>query len=172
MKYTLHVFVFDNDEEDYIGDIIAIEGNTIEDIERSILIERLGPIIGYTVPFVLTGVRIVGRRNGYDVVDFRDPKELFTEAINKNPNTARVLDYNNFDIFIEIRDLNNANREYNYRNENPENGALYSYPTEIYASSSSGSNKYGGKRKTMRKAMRKTMRKTKRKALKTKRHRK
>uniref|UniRef100_A0A6C0DGP6 Uncharacterized protein n=1 Tax=viral metagenome TaxID=1070528 RepID=A0A6C0DGP6_9ZZZZ len=168
MSYRVHVYVLDNNEQDYIGDIIVLEGDTVEDVERFIMTSLLGHI--YHVPFDLTGVRIVGRRNGYDIVDFRDSKEIFTEAIRKKRYTAKVLEYNHFDLSIELRDLDNAIIEYNYANNIGEyNNVVNNDPMNIVEPSSSGasgSNKqvYGGKRKTMRK--------TKRKALKTKRHHK
>jgi len=169
MSYRVHVYVLDNNEQDYIGDIIVLEGDMVEDVERFIMTSLLGHI--YHVPFDLTGVRIVGRRNGYDIVDFRDSKEIFTEAIRKKRYTAKVLEYNHFDLSIELRDLDNAIIEYNYPigEEDNNNNNVNNDPMNIVEPSSSGasgSNKqvYGGKRKTMRK--------TKRKALKTKRHRK
>lgn len=168
MSYRVHVYVLDNNEQDYIGDIIVLEGDTVEDVERFIMTSLLGHI--YHVPFDLTGVRIVGRRNGYDIVDFRDSNENFIDAIRKKRYTARVLEYNHFDLSIELRDLDNVIIEYNYANNIGEyNNVVHNDPMNIVepsSSGSSGSNKqvYGGKRKTMRK--------TKRKALKTKRHRK
>ena len=169
MSYRVHVYLLDNNVQEYLGDIIALEGDTVEDVERFIMTSPLGHI--YRVPFELTGVRIVGRRNGYDTVDFRNLKDKFTEVISKTPYAKRVLKYYHFDLSIVLRDLNNnANREYNYpigEEDNNNNNNVNNDPiVEPSSSGASGSNKqvYGGKRKTMRK--------TKRKALKTKRHRK
>jgi len=171
----VHVYVFDNNEQDYVGDIIVREGDTIEEVERRILTVLLGPIIGYTVPFEMTEVRITGRRSP-DEVDFRGSNRLFTEAIREeNEQTARVLEYDNFDLFIEMRDRNNDNVEPNHI-ANEILNYNRSRNTTTPAAGGSTQKRRGGKRtrKTARKTARKSLRRTssKRKSSKTRRHRK
>ena len=169
MEYVVHVYVLDQDVQDYVGDIIARQRETNAEIEHRILIDLLRGNDGVGMSFEMTEVREEGKRTSYEV-DFSNPNELFTDAIKRaeDDRAARMVEYRDFDLIIEMRDLNN-----NANEANNNNGVLnYNYPPETPAPAAGGSHKkrHGGKRVTKRKSSKRKA--SKRKASKTRRYRK
>jgi len=157
MEYSVDVYVLHNNSQYSVGNITVKDDDTIAAVKGRISTERLREIIGYKVEFVLTEVRVTGKRFT-DEVDFSDPTIFFTDAIRENEEAAKVLDYDHFDLLIETGErINNTNEVLNYPPEKP-------------APAAGGSRKKSNKKR--RGGKRATVRKSKRKASKTRRHRK